>query len=270
LCARGQVAAADARSVRQPHGVRRVELGPGDGVRTVAFILLVLVPSSAVGQASGQGCESDAPPLELRAGVLLGWPDIERDSLPLGIRRELRVHQDVALGVPDYSLRLVDEGQRVTGEVLMYWPGIDYERVTGGDNDCQRRHIAEARALAQSALQSQLSYLRCGPVRVTPRVEGCLVSFTADPGWAGMMRRADSLRLWTLNPPRPKSLARGGLEIALDGIDVSVELRDPSGFREYSYNSPRVSGAPGEREVAALADLLQRALQEAHRQAGRN
>lgn len=232
-------------------------------MRTLAVVFLLILPVSAVAQARAHMCEFVAPPLERPAGVLLGWPDIEHEGLLLGVRRELRVHQDVAIGVPDYSLRLVDEGGRVTGEVLMYWPGIDYVRVTGGDHDCEEQHIAEARELAQSALQSQLSYLRCGPVQVLPRIEGCLVSFTADPGWAGMMGRSDSVGIWTLDSPVPKRLA-------LEGIDVSVELRDGMGYRQYSYNSPDVSGGSGEREVAALADLLRGLLEVAHRQARGN
>src|SRR5688500_3423719 len=90
-------------------------------------------------------CGFSAPPLDRPAPVLLGWPDLESESLAPGVRREMRLHSGAAITAPDYSLRLADYGDRVIGEILVHWPGIDYLRVTGGDPGCQTWHEAERR-----------------------------------------------------------------------------------------------------------------------------
>lgn len=232
-------------------------------MRTNAAILVLLLASAAAhAQTRPFTCSFSSPPLDHPAAVLLGWPDLEHEALPPAAKRELRVHQDVAITVPDYSLRLVDYGRRVTGEVLVYWPGVDYDRVTGGDPGCAETHAAEARQLAQSVQQSLGAYLQCGPVQVRPRIEGCRVSFTADPGWAAMLRHSDSLGIWTLAAPVPA-------RVGLDGVDISVELRDQAGYRQYGYNSPNPNGGSGEREVAALGTLVDAALAAAHAQFNR-
>src|SRR5712691_9335503 len=124
-------------------------------VRTIAGLLsLLLVSAAGHAQTQPYTCSFSSPPLERPAPVLLGWPDIEHEGLPPGVRRELRVHQDVAITAPDYSLRIVDRGQRVTGELLIYWPGVDFDRVTGGDPGCAEWHVSQARQLARSVLQS--------------------------------------------------------------------------------------------------------------------
>jgi hypothetical protein len=227
----------------------------------VILVQLALLVVNGVGhaQAPPHTCSYGSPPLELPAPVLLGWPDIEHEGLPPGVARELRVHEDVGLTFGDYSLRIVELGRRVTGELLVTWPGVDYARVTGGDPTCQEWHVSEIRQLRETLLQSQSAYLRCGSVEVRPRVEGCRVLFSADPGWAEMLRRSDSLGIWTVKSAVPN-------HPGLDGVDVAVEMRDSSGYRRFSYNSPASTGGPGEREGAALARLLGTALEAAHAQ----
>jgi hypothetical protein len=227
----------------------------------VILVQLALVIGNAVGHAQTppRTCSYNSPPLELPAPVLLGWPDMEQKGLPRGVARELRVHKDVALTFGDYSMRIVERGRRATGELLVTWPGIDYARVTGGDPSCQEWHVSEMRQLRATLLESQSAYLRCGPVEVRPRIEGCRVLFNADPGWAGMLHRSDSLGIWTIKSAIP---AQAGL----DGVDLTVELRDATGYRRFSYNSPSSTGGPGEREVALLESLLESALRVAHSQ----
>ena len=89
----------------------------------VAILFLLLAGAAAHAQTRPFACSFSSPPLDHPPSVLLGWPDLEHEALPPAAKRELRVHQDVAVTVPDYSLRLVDYGRRVTGEVLVYWPG---------------------------------------------------------------------------------------------------------------------------------------------------
>jgi hypothetical protein len=204
-------------------------------------------------------CAFSAPPLDQPAPVLLGWSDLERERLPPGVQREVRLHTGVAIAVPDYSLRLADLGNRVTGEILVHWPGVDYERVTGGDPGCQAWHEAERRQLSQRVAQSRREHYRCSSVKVVPRVQGCRITFAAEPDWAEMLREADSLGVWSLD-----SLP---LRLELDGSSVSVELRDQAGYRRYDYRNPDPSGTDVEKRVAALAALLQAGLQSAASQA---
>jgi hypothetical protein len=236
----------------------------GRALRSALF-LLCLLPDPTPGQAqvSPSTCVYSSPPLERSAPVLLGWSDIQREELPAGVRRELRVHQAVAIAVPDYSLRIVDEGHAVTGELLVTWPGADFTRVAGGDAGCQTRHDYEARKFTEAMLRSLREYLRCGPVERRPRVEGCRVLFTADPGWEDILRRSDAIGIWALSSLPAKQLG-------LDGVDIGIELRDETGYRRLSRNSPSATAGPGNREVAAMEDLLESVLAAAHEQLGGN
>jgi hypothetical protein len=143
--------------------------------------------------------------------------------------------------------------------LLLGWS--DLGRETGNDPGCQDRHDQEAQRLRKSVLQGLGEYVRCGPLETRPRVEGCRVVFTADPGWADMLHRADSIGIWALSSPPEE-------EPGLDGVAVAVELRDRAGYRSFSYSSPSASAGPGRREVAAMWDLLDSALAAAHAQLG--
>ena len=57
-------------------------------------------------------------------------------------------------------------------------------------------------------------------------------------------------------------------QIGLDGVDIGVELRDETGYRHLSRNSPSATAGPGNREVAAMEDLLESVLAAAHEQLG--
>jgi hypothetical protein len=146
------------------------------------LLTLLLIPVVGRAQVTPYTCAYSSPPLEQPAPLLLGWSDLGRERLPPSVRRELRVHEDVAIATPAYSLRIVDRGHAVTGELLITWPGIEFTRVTGNDPGCQVRHDQEAQRLRKSVLQGLGEYVRCGPLETRPRVEGCRVVFTADPG----------------------------------------------------------------------------------------
>ena len=169
---------------------------------------ICLCGSTALAQAGRPAkCSFSAPPPDRPAPVPLGWSDLEHDRLPPGVSREVRVHTGVAIAVPDYSLRLSDLGERITGTILVHWPGVDYERV-GGDPGCQEWHEAERRALSQQVAQSHREKIRlqqrdgCSSSRrmhnhlrrrarlgshaATGRVLGCLEPrFTFPPPGAG-------------------------------------------------------------------------------------
>jgi hypothetical protein len=231
-------------------------------VRGLAPLLTAVCLSGSTALAQGvkpAKCAFSAPPLDRPAPVLLGWSDLEHDRLPPGVYREVRIHTGVAIAVPDYSLRLSDRGERVTGAILVHWPGVDYERV-GGDPGCQEWHEAERRHLSQQVAQSHREHYRCSGVKVVPRVEGCTITFAAEPDWAEMLRQAESLGVWSLD-----SLSR---PLGLDGSSVSVEVRDQTGYRRYNYRNPDRAGTDVEKRVAALADLLEAGLQAASIQAG--
>jgi hypothetical protein len=230
-------------------------------VRRLAPLLtaICLYSSTALAQAGRPAkCAFSAPPLDRPAPVLLGWSDLEHDGLPPGVSREVRIHTGVAIAVPDYSLRLRDLGERVTGTILVHWPGVDYERVAG-DAGCQEWHEAERRAQSQRVAQSHREEYGCSSVTVGPRVAGCTITFAAEPDWAHMLQQAESLGVWSLD-----SLSR---PLGLDGSSVSVEVRDQTGYRRYDYRNPTRTGSEMEKRVVGLASLLETGLQAASIQA---
>jgi hypothetical protein len=227
---------------------------------TVIFVVaLMLASAAAQAQLQPFHCAYSSPRLERPEPVLLGWPDLAHSGLAPGVSRELRVHQQLALFAPDYSMRILNEGRRVTGEVLVYWPGMEFKRVTGGDSGCAEWNEHEAKTLIRVVRQSLDKDLDCGPVERRPRIEGCRVIFVADPGWAEMLRRSDSLGVWTIDSAVPSNLG-------FDGESVLIEVRDRAGYRRYDYHDPVAEGGSGERQAAALRDLLQEALEKAHRE----
>lgn len=178
-----------------------------------------------------------------------GWRDLRTGPLPATARRELRLHHGGGLALPEYALRIVESGDSAYGDLVAHWPTAGATEVLG-DSACRARREAEERMIAGKVTAMLRERHGCLRLVSAPFMDACRVRFAASPAWMDLLARSDSLGIWAYRRSVPWRV-RG-----LDGVRVSVELRDSTGYRELAYHNPGSGDSPGEREVEALNSLL--------------
>jgi hypothetical protein len=180
-----------------------------------------------------------------------------RDSpLPPGVSREIRAYIGFGLGAIDQAVRLWEDGEAVHGWLGLSWPGVRLPyRIANGsaaDHEVAEREfaswVAQIRQIADS--------VGCEDLRQRPHHEVCTMPPLQTTRWVAGLGRLDSLGIGRL--PHPVG------RLGLDGVTLVVEVRDPSGFRSYSYWTPRDDAPdPNERAAAAIMGELVRLYQAA-------
>jgi hypothetical protein len=166
---------------------------------------------------------------ELAAAV--GLPPLRTTRLVPG-DGEARIRTSFALGAPNEFLRLTVRGQRVDGELYLYWSAPDHQ----GDSIVR-------------AFVSQNYGERCTSVRPAARTGACRLRFAERPNWKALWFRLDSLGIDRL---------AGGTRSGLDGYSLTLEYKGTKGYRLVSYWSPQAGHDPDESSAAAVYDLVQK------------
>jgi hypothetical protein len=144
---------------------------------------------------------------------------------------------------------MVQVGDSAYGELVAHWPSAGAIEVLG-DSMCRARREAEERLLAEQVAALVRKQHGCEPVVSATFMQACRVRFAVPPGWTELFRRSDNMGIWTYHTSVPWQV-RG-----LDGVTISVELRDSTGYRGLAYHSPGAGSEPGERELKELNALL--------------
>ena len=175
-----------------------------------------------------------------------------RDTpLAPGTVREIRAYIGFGLGAIDQAVRLWEDQEGVHGWLGLAWPGtrLPYRIANGtaADHEAAEREFAgwveQIRQIADS--------LGCRHLRQRPHHEVCTMPAPPATRWVTALGRLDSLGIGLL--PHPVG------RLGFDGITIVVEVRDASGYRSYSYWTPREDAAdPDERAAAAIMGELGR------------
>lgn len=168
-----------------------------------------------------------------RVAEAAGIPPLRAQPLPPG-EREVRVWIGGGLGYPQQLYRVVDRQGRVRGEEVRYWP-LDDEPTFADGHTFDELVAANQRGA-------------CEAVRRTARMAACRARFTRPPDWAGVLRRAEASRLWSL----PDESTLGNQSIILDGTSVTVELRSGAEYRAWQYDLRPIPRGP---ESAAALEI---------------
>jgi hypothetical protein len=185
-----------------------------------------------------------------------GLASLRDTPLPANASREIRAYVGFGLGAIEQVVRLWEDGEGVHGWHGLSWPGVrlPYHIANGSeaDHEAARRDFAgwveQIRQIADS--------LGCEHLRQRPHHEVCTMSPLPATQWAAALGRLDSLGIGRLPHPADR--------LGLDGVTLVVEVRDRSGYRSYSYWTPRDDAAdPDERAAAAIMGELIRLYQAA-------
>ncbi len=148
------------------------------------------------------------------AARIAGLPVLRTRVLPPG-ERETRIWVQLEVAVPRLLYRFHEQGGRVQGERILYWPAP-----TGGKDEAEiRRRYGGA----------------CASFAAGERMLVCRSRFTAAPDWAAVLRGAEREGLRAL--PDPSTLPDDGIRV-LDGWTMTVELREGAWYRTYRYATP--------------------------------
>jgi hypothetical protein len=171
-----------------------------------------------------------------------GLAPLDSVVLPPGTR-EVRIWTGYALGYPHRLYRIRERRGAVSGDLLLYWPGT-------------RDHsLGDSPGETYADLVRNDQRGRCHAFARTPRMEACHGSFRRRPDWARVLRRMESLGIWTLQDPA--TLPYDSI-VTLDGWGMWVEVRDGPSFRTYAYPNPQSHpswrDAPRAIEIARVLD----------------
>ena len=162
-------------------------------------------------------------------------------TLPEG-RREVRIWIGGGIGYPQELYRFTDDGRRVRGEYILYWPAPPAD-TSEGETPGETFH--EIMILGQAG--------RCGGFRRSADTGICRALFTREPDWRAVLQRAEAGGLWTLPD---ESTLPGNVPMVLDGTSMTVELRDGRTYRAYQYDVPNRRGAPESERITEIARSL--------------
>lgn len=169
-----------------------------------------------------------------------GLSRLRSASLPRG-QREVRIWIGGGLGYPQEMFRFIEEGERVSGELIHYWHAVPPDGVDERPGE----------TFHDLMLYSQAG--RCSGFAVGARMGTCRGEFVSPPDWRAVLRRAEAERLWTL--PDESTLPADGISV-LDGWTITVELRDGSRYRAYHYSNPDSHRWPEAAQATRLARTL--------------
>jgi hypothetical protein len=178
-----------------------------------------------------------------------GFPaDIRSQSLPSG-DLEIRAYVGFGIGAPEHLVRIQRRAGRVTGQLVLWWPGTTLRFDVPDDPE---RPIAQHDQEAWAAAMRQNARAKgCGTVVQGGWVETCTLDKSARVDWTKTLASLDTARITRL---APEPVSPG-----IDGTSLYVEVRDGARYREYSFWNPsRSAHNLAERAAAHLTALLLR------------
>lgn len=221
---------------------------------TAAAFIATVAPTAGAAQAgpSGRCLMGFAAAADSSPAVVYGYSDLQ-DPLASGVP-ELRITHSAGLVLQRYTLRLVEQGSGIHGELLVSWPTIGYHRVVQGPRDCGRSTEAEDAHLANLVAHDAPGLYGCREIVKRGVFQFCQARFRSEPQWSRVLGRLEALGVWTL--PDPAKLAPAE-RLVLDGHGIKVELRDSAGFRHYAYRNPQAQPWPEARAAEQIDAIVQ-------------
>jgi hypothetical protein len=200
--------------------------------RLFLSILLIALPATA---SSSQivGANADSIPNDSWVEIYFSsFDEAEKAAQLAPLRetplrpgeREIRLWNQVELGVPKQLHRFTERDGRVRGEVVYYW-----SREPGG--------LARDERPGETMHDLMLYTMRgrCDRFTTSTEAAACRARYRREPPWKGALRAAEALGLWTL--PDPSVLPKENT-VGFDGTTMVVELRDGARYRTYQYHNP--------------------------------
>jgi hypothetical protein len=188
------------------------------------------VPHAAEAAPLAQATDSSMRAWELQrmaeVAAAAGLAPLASTTLGSG-DREARLRASFALGAPNEFLHLRVRGQRIDGELYLYWD-------------------TPADSFVRAFLKEKYGD-RCSPIHETARVNACELRFAKPPNWRTILSRLDSLGFDRL---------RGSTKFGLDGYGLTVEYKAGNDHRLVSYWSPREGSDCDETRAATIYDLI--------------
>jgi len=189
------------------------------------------VPETAEAAPFAQVTDSSMRARRLRGmaevAAAAGLAPLASTTLGAG-NREARLLAWFALGALNEFLRLRVRGQRIDGELYLYW-------------------TTPADSFARIFLKEQYGD-RCSPIQETGRVNACQLRFANPPNWRTILSRLDSLGFDRL---------RGSTKSGVDGYGLTVEYKAGNDHGLVRYWSPRAGPDGDEARAATIYELIQ-------------
>jgi hypothetical protein len=221
-------------------------------MRTIAWcaIAVAALTGSRAGSASSGGTGhsniSHTSPIRADSGpddplfddvvVAAGLRPLSATTLGSGAR-ELRIWIGGGIGWPQDLYRIRSERGKVRGQWIRYW----YR-----DNESQSKS-------GEVSFSANIRYSlegTCDAIRKSGDAEICLTKFSAGPNWERVLRDIEAEGVWTL--PDERETVNDGV-IVTDGYGITVEAREDTRYRFYSYGNPDAHKAPAAQHAAAIA-----------------
>ncbi|MEO7355640.1 MAG: hypothetical protein ABIZ70_14935, partial [Gemmatimonadales bacterium] len=188
------------------------------------------------------------------AAIVLGLKPLNQDTRSRV--QEIRIWTVVEIGIPHDLLRLVKRGDRVSGMYGRWWP---QHPITTDDGEV----VPEGDPFLPYWLEGP-----CGPMNRVSETMGCVTRLVHEPDWGRMWDSLTALGIWALPDqsrlaPDP-ALNDGKLRMTMDGVTMTVEVRDHERYRSYAYSNPDGGTRPAERAAAAIMAIDDNIDREAH------
>ncbi|MGH7584074.1 MAG: hypothetical protein ACREL5_12695 [Gemmatimonadales bacterium] len=169
------------------------------------------------------------------AARALGWQPLRTANLPPGTQ-EIRIWIGGGMGAESDLLRVTRHGDSVSGGAARYW------------SVRQGGHYTLPVPFDSLIRYSERGY--CQPFLRRGYTEACTRRFTRTPDWSVLWDSLVTLGAWRL--PDESQMPSDSVFVS-DGYIMTVELRDGSYYRRYSYANPDFRRAAERRAAAAVA-----------------
>ncbi|HEY1268308.1 MAG TPA: hypothetical protein VGH16_13720 [Candidatus Binatia bacterium] len=198
--------------------------------KLIVFFLLLLL--SGCGKTEFQGI-----PAESYVGFVeeftrdLGIPSVET-APSKNAGREVRIWVRPALMRLQYFVRLISDGNKVSGDVILWWDNRDMPQVD----------------LFRSAFYADN---RCKKTTVGETYDFCHVPLRKSRNWQEVQAFFEDHSIWTLGAQKPRPWT------AWDGVSLLVEARDSSGRHLYFFDNPVFSYDTQDANAASIIEYTQ-------------
>jgi hypothetical protein len=168
--------------------------------------------------------------------VAAGLRPLSATTLASGAR-ELRIWIGGGIGWPQDLYQIRSERGTVRGQWIRYWYRDDESQSRSGE--------VSFSAVVRYSLEGT-----CESIRAAGDARICLTKFSARPNWERVLKDIQAESVWTL--PDESETVNDGV-IVTDGYGITVEAREGTRYRFYSYGNPDAHTAPAAQHAAAIA-----------------